>query len=94
MRWSVENGNVLEENVTVTAFGFMAFTAMEDTMNAEVLVTGTDEPIVSRVRTCAREIPPVDNPMVIEQFNTAAEPPAYHSISPSICCLTGRASPE
>jgi hypothetical protein len=71
----VENGDVLEENVTVTAFGFMAFDEAEDTMNAKVLVTGTDEPIVSESGR-ALAIPP--NPMVIEQFTDDEAPMEFN----------------
>jgi hypothetical protein len=40
------NGAELADGVTVTAFGYMDFAAAEDTMDAEVLVTGTAKPIV------------------------------------------------
>jgi hypothetical protein len=37
----------LADGVTVTAFGYMDFAAAEDTMEAEVLVTGAAKPIVA-----------------------------------------------
>lgn len=67
----VENGDMLEENVTVTAFGFMDFSADEDTMNAEVLVAGTDQPIVAEKGT-AKAVPP--DPMVLEQLDMDGMP--------------------
>jgi len=43
----IENDGGLEDGVTVTAFGFMDFGAEEDTMLAEILVSGDVEPIQS-----------------------------------------------
>jgi len=55
----IENGSMLEENAIVTAFGFMDFGAPEDTMNAEVLVAGMDEPIITE-SGIATSVPPQD----------------------------------
>lgn len=68
----VENGATLEENVTVTAFGFMDPDADEPTLNAEVLVTGTAEAIIAEKGT-ATAVPPAD-PMVLEQLDPMGMP--------------------
>jgi hypothetical protein len=44
-----ENPSALEEGATVTAFGYMDFSATEDTMNARVLVIGEEKAIESDV---------------------------------------------
>jgi len=48
-----ENGSALEEGATVTAFGYMDFSAPEDTMNAKVLVAGEDHAIETEIGTVA-----------------------------------------
>jgi len=72
----VENGSMLEENAMVTAFGFMDFDAPLDTMNAEVLVAGTDEPIIAEFGV-ATSVPPSD--LQIDQ--SAAGGPAQLDIN-------------
>jgi hypothetical protein len=44
-----ENGSGLEEGAVVTAFGYMDFAAVEDTMNAKVLVVGEELPIETEI---------------------------------------------
>jgi Domain of unknown function (DUF4382) len=44
-----QNPSALEENSTVTAFGYMDFGAADDTMIAKVLVIGEEKPIVTEI---------------------------------------------
>jgi hypothetical protein len=73
--WTYVNGSELEEGATVTAFGYMDFSAVEDTMNALVLIVGEEGPIESDAGSVAA-LPDantihVDTPPEGEPFVTA-----------------------
>jgi hypothetical protein len=66
-----QNPSALEENSTVTAFGYMDFAAAEDTMNAKVLVIGEEKPIVTEIGRVAS--PPDAGSITIDTDPSDAE---------------------